>query len=673
MNGSIGWTAAAIGLAVLLLLSAWAVWLGTRSRRALGRRSDLARELLKELRPELDPAFFYNAVLAKLSGLVRVPSYAFYLYDAREGTYRLRAIRTPDDATAEIGPSYTGLVPYKRGRGYQPAVTMDLKQLEEKPGYLQHLDLKLLAVPLKGGRGLLLAGPVRRVSRSVLRELGFLGELLPGMLDLALGLERDKENGERGGPLTGPTVQGGAAADTKADFPLNATVSAAVPTPAATVVSVPAFDLVQLLEEPIRVAELLLQLIGRHMQAGTALLLRKTGAGEGFSAAFSSGLKKEHMDRLAEEETVRRLLELAAGEKIRTVMADQAGPEEDLPTVIGEMGGGWVMLRIRLGEAEALMLCRSDGLSPESAERPIQGVASLERALRAAGKILGHEALLHAPDPESSDPMARSVRMDLLKHLALFMDLLSPYTVGYSEMISRYSAILAKELGLGSRMIRQVAQAASLAHIGLLGLPGGLMRKAGTYTDEEYGWMKRHAELGAAAVERMGGDKELADMIRCHHERIDGKGYPAGLSGEDIPLGARIIAVSQSFVAMIGGRDYRDPAPFGSAMEQLRAIAGTELDGSIVEALDQWLQQKSRTPAASAGGALGPCWEMNCTPSDICSACPAYGNTVKPCWEQESNCCREHGKSCSTCYVYTETLSRSSLLHSGNGSGSRSL
>jgi HD-GYP domain-containing protein (c-di-GMP phosphodiesterase class II) len=250
---------------------------------------------------------------------------------------------------------------------------------------------------------------------------------------------------------------------------------------------------------------------------------------------------------------------------------------------------------------------------------------------------------------------------EFLKLLASTIDDLSPYTVGYSEMMSRYSIIIAKEMGLPADQIRNIGVAAYLSNIGVLGLSEDLYLKDGKFTEVEFEKMKLHAEVGAAIVEMTIGSKEIAEYIRYHHERMDGNGYPAGLRGEAIPVGARILSVVQMFLAKINGRKYRDPLPFDKAIKLMESHAGTQLDEKVVQTFVRWFAAKRKGPELG-GRALGACYDMGCTPSDICRVCPAYSQPEKNCWEVEGNNCQAHGKSCGTCFVYTETLSRSKAV-----------
>ena len=254
-----------------------------------------------------------------------------------------------------------------------------------------------------------------------------------------------------------------------------------------------------------------------------------------------------------------------------------------------------------------------------------------------------------------------SVYTSILKKLSQLLDNLTPYTVGYSEQMSRYSIIIAQEMGLPDDVVRDVALAAYLSNIGMLGISTELYQKEGKYTEQEFEMMKLHSEVGAQIVRVITGNERAAAFIMHHHERMDGNGYPAGLKGGEIPVGSRILAVVQTFLAKINGRMYREPLSFHLALKTLQTAAGTQLDADIVNIFIRWFQKKQMDPKFN-GRSLGNCWEMNCTPSIVCEHCPAYGRTDINCWEAESNNCRAHGKQCETCFVRTEVATRGEVL-----------
>ena len=122
-----------------------------------------------------------------------------------------------------------------------------------------------------------------------------------------------------------------------------------------------------------------------------------------------------------------------------------------------------------------------------------------------------------------------------------------------------------------------------LHDIGKVGIPESILGKPGPLTDEEWSVMRTHPIIGAQIVEPMRFLGEAVQIIRCHHERFDGKGYPGGMGGDDIPLAARIFAVVDSFDAMTSDRPYREALPTDRAMEELVRGQGTQFDPQVVE------------------------------------------------------------------------------------------
>lgn len=233
-----------------------------------------------------------------------------------------------------------------------------------------------------------------------------------------------------------------------------------------------------------------------------------------------------------------------------------------------------------------------------------------------------------------------------------------PYSVGYSDLISRYAIIIAKEMHIETGQTQDIQRAAFLSNIGVLAVPESVLRKKGLYDKAEYELVKGHSEHGAFIAKLFTRNDNVANYIMHHHERIDGKGYPLGLEGDEIPIGSRIIGALQSFLSKIKGRNYREPMPFDKIITFMRDEEGKSLDKEVVHTLIDWFKKKQDREALR-GKPLGSCWEMQCSSEDICQKCPAYLRRDKFCWEFEENNCQAHGNSsCDTCFVYTEYLQR---------------
>ena len=175
--------------------------------------------------------------------------------------------------------------------------------------------------------------------------------------------------------------------------------------------------------------------------------------------------------------------------------------------------------------------------------------------------------------------------------LVAALDARDHYTAGHSAAVAVYARDIAQRMGL-SNDEQQLAHLAGLLHdIGKVGLPPGILEKAGPLTPEERREMELHSVIGERILGRVDDYSEVARMVRHHHERIDGAGYPDGLKGDDIPLVARIITVADAYGAMTSARSYRNALPSRTARERLWEGSGTQFDPTVVEAFDAVLAE----------------------------------------------------------------------------------
>ncbi len=158
------------------------------------------------------------------------------------------------------------------------------------------------------------------------------------------------------------------------------------------------------------------------------------------------------------------------------------------------------------------------------------------------------------------------------------------YTRGHSESVRRYTLDIAHALGLPADVIERLEYASLLHDIGKIGVAETILRKPGRLTDEEYMEIKAHPAIGASIVQRLRLLGQEAGTVRYHHEWYNGRGYPDGLKGEQIPLGARIISVADAFDAMTSDRPYRRTMSRQEAIAELQRCSGTQFDPKIVEA-----------------------------------------------------------------------------------------
>ena len=175
-----------------------------------------------------------------------------------------------------------------------------------------------------------------------------------------------------------------------------------------------------------------------------------------------------------------------------------------------------------------------------------------------------------------------------LKVMAASIDARDPLTAGHSEKVTQYSVEICNQLGLGASESEMIRVAALLHDYGKIGVPDAILKKNGRLSEMEYEVVKTHCYKTRDILEQVNFEgiyQQVPEIAGCHHEKIDGTGYPKGLKGKDIPLGAKIIAVADFFEAVTSLRHYRDPMPVEEAFRLLKDGAGSHFDKKIVEAL----------------------------------------------------------------------------------------
>jgi len=185
--------------------------------------------------------------------------------------------------------------------------------------------------------------------------------------------------------------------------------------------------------------------------------------------------------------------------------------------------------------------------------------------------------------------------------MARWVEIKDPYTEGHLRRIAGYSEQTALALGLPAEQARVVRYAGVLHDIGKIGVREELLSKPGPLTLDEQTELRRHADYGAAIVAPMRFAGDVAPIILSHHEHWDGKGYPYSLRGEQIPLGARIIAVVDAFDAMTSDRPYRKSLGNEEATRRLRAGSGTQWDPAVVDVFLSLLEAGQLRPVELPG------------------------------------------------------------------------
>jgi HD-GYP domain-containing protein (c-di-GMP phosphodiesterase class II) len=599
------WSALMLVAVVSLAFAAMHRTTARRSRNALLQ----ARRALQSVHPAKSVEHNLNALLEVVGDTVEAASYAFYTYDERNKAYILKAVRHRAENFGKIKPSYSGLKPYGK-ETYMAPLSFPSAGATKETALIKEGDVPLLQVPIGETLGVVRIGPVGgRLHKRVKRMMDDLGDYMKTGLHFMLDKEKATTQAE-------VVISSGRALQQISHIALDPNVT----------------------------VELMLQLSMRTLGASSGCFVRKNG--DSFEMLATSGIEKELERTMKEDPDLFRQLHglLRQGPHAALRRGDEAFYR--LPPYMAATG----MERLDIIQADGpsqFLLYWYEGASDDSA-RQFGGVATLHMIMEDMRALVGYQTSLR---------QLSSTYTNILKKLSQLLDNLSPYTVGYSEQMSRYSIVIGQEMGLPEDVIRDIALAAYLSNIGVLGISTELYQKEGKYTDKEFELMKLHAEVGASIVKTTTGNERAASYIMHHHERMDGNGYPSALKGHEIPIGAKIIAVVQTFLAKINGRQYRDPLSFSQALKTLVSASGMQLDPDVVRVFIDWIKTKQADPKFNAK-ALGSCWEMSCTPSSICEHCPAFGRTDVNCWDVQGNNCRAHGKQCETCFVRTEVATR---------------
>ena len=241
--------------------------------------------------------------------------------------------------------------------------------------------------------------------------------------------------------------------------------------------------------------------------------------------------------------------------------------------------------------AAALMAC---GVAFIYVQIGLAGVALFGIVLITFQYLLG--ALLksqeRANELEVRGKQLASFQVGMLSALLRTLDLRDQMTARHSAAVARYSRAIAQRAGLSRREEELVHIAALLHDIGKFILPDRILKANVPLTDEDWMLIRRHPQQGARVVSSLDGYGPVADIILAHHERIDGKGYPRGIEGDEIPELARIISVADTYDVMTARDSYRSPVSTYEAIQELRRVSGRQLDGRFVEIFVELLEGK---------------------------------------------------------------------------------
>ncbi|MCI8964851.1 MAG: HD domain-containing protein [Clostridia bacterium] len=183
---------------------------------------------------------------------------------------------------------------------------------------------------------------------------------------------------------------------------------------------------------------------------------------------------------------------------------------------------------------------------------------------------------------EDSKELLEKAYLETIETLRYTVEAKDFYTRGHSDRVSEYSVLIGSKMNLPDEEINKLRIGGLFHDIGKIGIPDSILLKTDKLTNEEYSEIKNHPSIGAHILSNATLFKELIPIVKHHHERYDGKGYPANLEGDNIPLLARITSIADTFDAMVSRRSYRDALSLEYTKEELKKCSGTQLDPNIV-------------------------------------------------------------------------------------------
>ena len=540
--------------------------------------------------------------------IVDAPYYAFYILDNRSNQYLLRSATHPFDDFEGIGPAYSGLALPKREQ-YLPPLSLEWEMMSDPISLISTGDVPLLVLQFAKNHALIRIGPMVKLSGKTRQKLQEFIDIIHSVVEELILNETKKIRDE----ITDIS-----------DHAVRQIASVATNKQAAIDVIIHTFS---------------------GLSGGIGGILIEHCNDEAKRQIFETtglGDIKQHLERDPSSITLLNDLLEARAYKLIT-RSDQAF--YSLPDYLLEKGVAALLL-VQINPSGILFVMYGQEFDQD--QFMSTGMFQI--------KMLAEQlAEIHSNQEERE--YVSKVYASTLWNVSNLIDNLQPFTVGYSERMTRYSLVIGKELGMSDQDLLHLSLAAHLSNIGTLGLRHDILTKKGLYSDFEFEAMKMHSEIGASIIQIATGNPTVASYVLYHHERMDGNGYPEGLKGNEIPLGARILHVVQFFLAKIDGRSWRSALSFAKAMEAMKDASPKQLDPEVVNAFIAWWGKMGKK-ASLENRSIGRCFEMCSTPSHICATCAAFSSSTQNCWEVGSNQCKAHGKECSTCFVYTEYMSR---------------
>ncbi len=284
---------------------------------------------------------------------------------------------------------------------------------------------------------------------------------------------------------------------------------------------------------------------------------------------------------------------IRAGTRAEDVLARMGDTRFALLLCDADSGAAVACMERLLIDFEELEISNLRGISVSAGIAPFgredDAIDLFGRAGRATGDAQaaggGRVVMASASDPSGAGVVAAIHRRDAVEALAVALLERDRYTGEHSESVVDMAGKVAAALGLSRRQVEDVRCAALLHDIGKVGIPDAILNKPGPLTDEERAVMAEHPVIGERILKSIGGFAPVAAIVRHEHESYDGSGYPDGISGDEIPIGSRIILACDAYHAMTSDRPYRNRMSHTDAFTELRRCAGRQFDPDVTAAL----------------------------------------------------------------------------------------
>jgi putative two-component system response regulator len=299
--------------------------------------------------------------------------------------------------------------------------------------------------------------------------------------------------------------------------------------------------------------------------------------------------------------TAGEALRLLQRQKINVVLLDVRVPGRSAIDLVPEMlelvPGLAVLMLTGVNDATTAALCMQRG-AMNYITKPID-LATLARSILAAvrrrdsqieqanlSQWIKEEVAHRTAELRRERSKLERLSVTTLEAMVNALESKDPYIRGHSARVADHGALMAAEMGLDDELVERIRTAGRLHDIGKIGIREHILSREGPLTNPEYELVKQHAIIGAQILSPLTHLGDIIPMVRSHHERWDGQGYPDGLSEDAIPVGARVLAAAEIFDALTTARSYQEKLPMEVAVERMRDLVGSVLDPAVFGALE---------------------------------------------------------------------------------------